>query len=93
MLYLLRYEDELRDPRSALAGVKEPSVGSDELSLAKQLIQGSTSRFDLSAYKNDYEAAVKKLVEAKKKGKPLPEPQPSQPSRRSSVSWMLAQQS
>ena len=77
MLYLLRYEDELRDPRSALAGVKESSVGSDELSLAKQLIEGSTSRFDLSAYKNDYEAAVKKLVEAKKKGKPLPEPQPA----------------
>jgi DNA end-binding protein Ku len=29
---------------------------------------------DLSTYKNDYEAAVKKLVDAKRKGKPLPEP-------------------
>jgi DNA end-binding protein Ku len=47
MLYLLRYEDELRDPKSVLAGVKEPSVASDELSLAKQPIQGSTSRLDL----------------------------------------------
>ena len=75
MLYLLRYEDELREPSSVLAGSKEPSVGSDELSLAKQLIEGSTSKLDLSAYKNDYEAAVKKLVEAKKKGKPLPEPE------------------
>jgi DNA end-binding protein Ku len=89
MLYLLRYEDELRDPKSVLAGVKEPSVGSDELSLAKQLIQGSTSRFDLSAYKNDYEAAVKKLVEAKKKGKPLPEPQHT-PTRPKVVSIMDA---
>jgi DNA end-binding protein Ku len=56
--------------------VKEASVDADELSLAKQLINGSTSKFDLSAYKNDYEAAVKKLVEAKRKGKPLPEPEP-----------------
>jgi DNA end-binding protein Ku len=44
--------------------------------LAKQLINGSTSRLDLSAYKNDYEAAVKKLVGAKRKGKPLLEPEP-----------------
>jgi DNA end-binding protein Ku len=72
MLYLLRYEDELRDSKSALSGVKDSSVTADELSLAKHLIKGSTSKFDLSAYKDDYEAAVKKLVDAKRKGKPLP---------------------
>ena len=74
MLYMLRYEDELRDPKSALSGVKEPCVDADELSLAKQLINGSTSKFDLSAYKNDYAAAVKKLVDAKRKGKHCPNP-------------------
>src|ERR1700678_226217 len=58
MLYLLRYEDELRDPKSALSGVKDSSVAADELSLAKQLIKGGTSKFDLSAYRDDYEAAV-----------------------------------
>jgi hypothetical protein len=26
MLYMLRYEDELRDPKSALSGVKEAPV-------------------------------------------------------------------
>jgi DNA end-binding protein Ku len=76
MLYTLRYEEELRNPKSLLAGVKEASVDSDELSLAKQLINGKMSRFDLSTYKNDYEAAVKKLVDAKRKGKPLPVPEP-----------------
>ena len=76
MLYVLRYEDELRDPKSILGVVKEASVDSDELSLAKQLINGRTSKLDLSAYRNDYEAAVEKLVEAKRKGKSLPEPQP-----------------
>ena len=75
-LYTLRYEDELRDAKSALSGVKESSVDGEELSLAKQLIDGKTSKFDLSAYTNDYVAAVKKLVDAKRRGKPLPEPEP-----------------
>jgi DNA end-binding protein Ku len=35
-----------------------------------------TSKFDLSAYLNDYEAAAKKLVGAKRKGKPLLESEP-----------------
>jgi DNA end-binding protein Ku len=78
MLYLLHYEEELRDPASALTGVKEASVDADELSLAKQLIQGRTSEFKLSAYKDDYEAAVRKLVDAKRKGKPLPQPEPEE---------------
>ena len=69
MLYMLRYEDELRDPKSILSDVKEASVDADELSLAKQLINGKTAALDLSAYKNDYEAAVKKLVDAMRKGK------------------------
>ena len=76
MLYVLRYENELRDPKAILSNVKETSVCADELSLAKQLIKGNTSKLDLSAYKNDYEAAVKKLVESKRKGKPLPTPEP-----------------
>lgn len=79
MLYQLRYADELRDAKPLFEGVREPSVSSQELSLAKQLIQGSTSKFDLSEYKDDYEAAVVKLVNAKRKGKPLPEPEPAQP--------------
>ena len=76
MMYLLRYEDELRSAKSVLSDMKEPVVDADELSLAKQLIKGKTSKLDLSAYKDDYEAAVKKLVEAKRKGKPLPAAEP-----------------
>ena len=79
MLYLLRYEEELRDAKSVLGDVKEPTATSQEVSLAKQLIEGSTSKFDLSAFKDDYEAAVVKLVNAKRKGKPLPEPEPAAP--------------
>jgi DNA end-binding protein Ku len=75
VLYLLRYEDELRNSNFALSGMKESAVKSEELTLAKQLINSSTSTFDLSSYKNDYGEAVKKLIDAKRKGKPLPEPE------------------
>jgi DNA end-binding protein Ku len=78
MLYVLRYAEELRDPKSILSGIKETKVEADELSLATRLINGSISPFNPSAYRDDYEAAVKKLVDSKRKGKPLPgaEPQP-----------------
>jgi DNA end-binding protein Ku len=76
MLYTLRYEEELRSAKGVMGDAKETAVGGEELSLAKQLIEHSTSKFDLSKYKNDYVAAVKKLVEAKRKGKPLPAPEP-----------------
>ena len=80
MLYTLRYENELRDSASALKDTKEKSVEAEELSLAKQLINGKTSKFDPGDYKDDYEAALKKLVEAKRKGKPLPKEEPQAPN-------------
>jgi non-homologous end joining protein Ku len=89
MLYVLRYAEELRDPKSALSGVKDTTVDASELSLTKQLINGSTSSFDLSAYKNDCEVAVKKLVDAKRKGKPLPEAE-SEPPRAKVINIMDA---
>lgn len=89
MLYVLRYEDELRDPQTALSDITDSGVEAGELSLAKQLIRGRTSKFDLSAYKDDYEAAVKKLVAAKRKGKPLPTPEP-EPAKTKVVNIMDA---
>lgn len=78
MLYTLRYEEELRDAKGALGDVKETAVERDEMDLARRLIEGKMSRFDLGAYKDDYEAAVKKMVDAKRKGKRLPEPEAAQ---------------
>jgi hypothetical protein len=43
VLYILRFEEELREPKSALSGIPEQSISSQELSLAEQLINGSTS--------------------------------------------------
>ncbi len=80
MLYTLRYKEELRDPKSVVGSVKDTTVDSKELTLAKQLINSGTSTFDHAAYKNDYESAVRKLVDAKRKNKPLPIEVPKQKS-------------
>lgn len=76
MLYILRYEEELREAKGAVGDIPQTKASSQEIALAKRLIEGSTSPFRLSAYRDDYEAAVKKLVDAKRKGKPLPEAEP-----------------
>ncbi|MDE1178756.1 MAG: Ku protein [Edaphobacter sp.] len=89
MLYTLRYEEELRDTKGVMPDAKDSSVDAEELLLAKRLIEGSTSKFDLSKYKNDYIAAVKKLVDAKRKGKKIEVEAPA-PKREKVVSIMDA---
>lgn len=79
MLYTLRYEEELRNAKDYVSSIKDVPVDGKQLALARQLITSNTSDFKLSAYKNDYEAAVRKLVEAKIKHKPLPEEEPKAP--------------
>jgi DNA end-binding protein Ku len=79
MLYTLRYEEELRSAKQYVSSIKDVSVDAKQLALARQLITTNTSDFKLSAYKNDYEAAVRKLVDAKIKHKPLPEEEPKAP--------------
>lgn len=58
-LYTLRYEEESRDTKTALRGIKGSSLDPDELDLAKRLIKKGIATFNLSAYKDDYEAAMK----------------------------------
>jgi hypothetical protein len=48
-----------------------------------------TFTLDLSTYKNDHQAGVKKLVDANRKGKPLPEPKP-EPAKTKVVNIMDA---
>jgi DNA end-binding protein Ku len=76
MLYTLRYKEELRSASSVIGDFKEPAVDAEELSLATHLIERGTSKFDLADYTNDYVAAVKKLVERKRKGKSIEAPAP-----------------
>jgi DNA end-binding protein Ku len=82
MLYMLRYEDELRDPKSYLSGVKETSVASDELALAKQLIAKSTSKFDCPPIKMTMKRPLRNWWMQNGKVSHFPSQNPRRPRRR-----------
>ncbi|WP_158747972.1 Ku protein [Acidobacterium sp. S8] len=79
MLYTLRFENELRSPKDYVSSIKDVAVDAKQLSLARQLIASNTEKFKLSDYKDEYETAVRTLVNAKLKNKPLPQEEPKTP--------------
>jgi DNA end-binding protein Ku len=81
MAYTMRYPAELRDPADYFRDIKKVSINADSLSLAKELIQRKSAKFDPSQFVDGYEAAVHELVEAKLKHAPIPQDEaPKKPS-------------
>jgi DNA end-binding protein Ku len=72
MAYTLRYNEELRDEKEYFADIKTPSIDNDQLDLAKELIKRKSSAFHPEKFKDEYEAALRELVESKAENKPLP---------------------
>ncbi len=73
MAYTLRYAEELRNPADYFANIKKVSIQEDQLSLAKELIKRKTAKFDAEKFKDEYEAALRELVEAKVEHAPIPQ--------------------
>jgi DNA end-binding protein Ku len=71
MAYTLRYAEELRDADSFFSGIAEHSIDKKQLALANELIKSNSAPFDLNEFKDDYEAALKELIEARKSNSPL----------------------
>jgi DNA end-binding protein Ku len=72
MGYFLRYADEIRNAAQFFSEVKTGKVDEDQLALAKELIKRKTKAFDPSKFTDDYEVALRELVDAKLKHIPLP---------------------
>lgn len=75
MAYALRYAEELRSATEYFAGIKTPKVNEDSLELAKELIQRKSEKFEPEQFKDQYEAALREMIEAKMKHLPVPEEQ------------------
>lgn len=71
-MYLLRYEEELRDAASYYKDLKKPTVDKKQLTMAQELIKSYSEAFDPAAFKDDFEAALREFVKAKLGNKPLP---------------------
>jgi DNA end-binding protein Ku len=64
MLELMHFAEELVEP-SEFQFPREIKVRSGEIEMAKELINKMTRKWDPTAYKDDYRAALMKLIEAK----------------------------
>jgi DNA end-binding protein Ku len=72
MAYTLRYGAEMRDAKEYFTDVKPAEISEDSLALAKELIQRKAGKFDPAKFTDDYETALRELVDAKLKHLPLP---------------------
>ncbi len=72
MAYLMRYAEELRSSADYFAEIKKVAIDDDQLSLAKELIQRKAAKFAPEKFKDEYEAALREMVEAKIQHAPLP---------------------
>src|SRR5664279_2533127 len=76
----MRYAEELRKPGSYFADIKKTTVEADQLSLAKELIKRKTAKFAPEKFTDQYEAALREMVEAKIQHLPVPQDEPERKS-------------
>jgi len=72
MAYTLRYAEELRQAEDYFSEIANVEVDKKQLAMAGDLIQAYSSPFELDAFEDDYQAALRALIEAKQKKMPLP---------------------
>jgi DNA end-binding protein Ku len=89
MLYILRFAEELRDAGEYFGKISSAKLDGAQLGLAKQLIKTYTRPLELDKFNDNYESAVRELVEAKLANKPLPKEKPEK-SRGKVVDLMSA---
>jgi DNA end-binding protein Ku len=77
MAYTMRYAEELRDPAEYFRDIKKVIVDDDQLSLAKELIKRKAAKFAPEKFKDEYEAALRKMVKAKVEHAPIPHDEPA----------------
>jgi len=77
MAYVMRYAEELRNPAGYFAEIKPVAVEEDQLALAEELIKRKSGKFDPEKFKDEYEVALRELVEAKVKHAPIPQDEPA----------------
>ena len=72
MGYTLRYAEELRKPEEYFSEIPEAVVDKKQLAMATELIRAYSAPLNLEKFKDDYEEALRSLIEAKQKNTPLP---------------------
>lgn len=79
MAYTLRFAEELRDGAEYFQDIKSQKVDRDQLSLAKELIKRKSTTFEADKFTDNYEAALRELIDAKLKHVAPPKEQDREP--------------
>lgn len=72
MAYTMRYAEEMRKAEDYFSGIPPVEIDKRQLKMASDLIKSFSGPFEFEYYKDDYEAALHELIEAKRKHMPLP---------------------
>jgi DNA end-binding protein Ku len=78
MLEIMRFADELVD-ESTFTFPSASTVRPQELKMATQLVENLVEPFDPAQYKDEYRANLKKIINAKMKGKEIEYDEPTSP--------------
>jgi DNA end-binding protein Ku len=89
MAYILRYAAELRDASTYFSEIKKQEIDKDQLALAEELIKRKSSPFKPEQFTDEYETALRTLIDAKIKHAPIPKG-PAQPKSPKVVNLMDA---
>jgi DNA end-binding protein Ku len=81
MAFTMRYAEELRKAEDYFSGITQVEIDKKQLAMAADLVKAYSAPFHFEEYRDDYEAALHELIEAKQKHLPLPleEEAPAQP--------------
>jgi DNA end-binding protein Ku len=76
----LRYRNEVRDEQDYFDDIPDVKIPTDMLNLATHILESKAGRFDPAKFEDRYEDALRDLINAKRAGKKLPEPEEPRPS-------------
>jgi DNA end-binding protein Ku len=89
MAFVMRYAEELKNPAEFFSDIKPVAIEEDQLALAKELIKRKAANFAPEKFKDEYENALRAMVEAKVKNLPIP-PEAAAPASPKVVNLMDA---
>jgi DNA end-binding protein Ku len=72
----LRFDYEVRSEKEYFSRIPSPRISKDMVSLAAHILETKATTFDPEKFKDEYEAALRKLVQRKAKGHTIEAPEP-----------------
>ncbi len=72
LLETLHYADEIKEADPLFSQIEDDPADADLLEVATQLIDRKTGKFDASAFTDHYDAALRDLIDQKRKSKKTP---------------------